>query len=332
MTTPRKRGRPKKETKESVESVESTPESVDTAIPPPTENDKQETDTAIDSDFVGTEGSFNPFAENVIEREYATPKVADGIVGDIEEPNFKPPTYDQILSGEADEPDGNTSPFHEPNEAFNELDERDKQLACESLVDTVLDVYAQLHSVGIMATQVNMEDLSLEEMKGKIDMSMPVPTENGTMPLGQFVQLYNSQCKTALEYDEEFGRKVRPKMIRIFAKKGWGMTDGQFLAFQFGKDAVTKIGLMYSMKKNMNLTLDYLRVQHKESLEGGYQPTYESEPTPEPDYQPNVEIVDDVPKQPKTTDSFDINFPQNPTDPLSEHPKEVKTEIKKGKK
>ena len=36
---------------------------------------------------------YNPLMENVVEREYSTPKLASGIVEDITEPSFVPPSY-----------------------------------------------------------------------------------------------------------------------------------------------------------------------------------------------------------------------------------------------
>ena len=46
-------------------------------------------------------------------------------------------------------------------------------------------------------------------------------------------------------------------------------------------------------------------------------------------------IEDEIPKQqPKDdfTQSMEINMPQNPKDPLKEHPSEIQEQLKKGKK
>ena len=58
--------------------------------PPP-----QTDDSSIVGD--GTSPDYNPFAENVVEREYATPKVASGVTEAIDEPEFVPPTYEDIV-------------------------------------------------------------------------------------------------------------------------------------------------------------------------------------------------------------------------------------------
>ncbi len=52
-----------------------------------------------DSDIVGegTYNDYNPFAESVVERDYATPKPASGLIDELEEPTFMPPTYEDII-------------------------------------------------------------------------------------------------------------------------------------------------------------------------------------------------------------------------------------------
>ena len=42
--------------------------------------------------------SYNPFSENVIKREYSSPPIADNITNEIEEPSFRPPSYDDIMT------------------------------------------------------------------------------------------------------------------------------------------------------------------------------------------------------------------------------------------
>jgi hypothetical protein len=97
------------------------------------------------------------------------------------------------------------------------------------------------------------------QAQGKLDLSMQIPvTDTGdTMSVGEFVAQYNEQSANALEYDKEFGYKVRPAMIRVFMKRGWGMTDEQFLLYMFGKDIAVKVGIMFQLKKTINGTLRY---------------------------------------------------------------------------
>ena len=38
--------------------------------------------------YEGTKGNYNPFDKDVFEREYSTPKTAEGLTDDIPEPDF----------------------------------------------------------------------------------------------------------------------------------------------------------------------------------------------------------------------------------------------------
>ena len=296
----------------------------------------------------GTSGGYNPFKENIVERDYSTPKVAEGVTDDIFEPEFRPPSYEDII-GERSETEEEElgSPFDNPNPALNDLDSADKKIACESLVDTCLDGYEQLHKLAIHFAKVNEDDLMQRQIEGKIDLEDYIPvSEDEDMTVLEFVEQYNSQTEEALKYDKEFGYKVRPAMVRVFMKKGWGMSDEQFLAYMFGRDIVTKVTMVISLKKTINNTLSMLEKAHKQNKQAGYthtpseiiedEPIPEPEPTPEPEPEPEspIHIVDEVPKQRKRKEKtgkekFNIDYPKNPTNPMAEHPTEIQDEIKK---
>jgi len=359
----KKRGRPRKVTDGVVENIpleeleqeqdsssEDNFKKVEEVVPDVVEEIKPKNS---DSDVVG-EGTFNdynPFGESVVEREYATPKVASGVTEEITEPTFMPPSYEDIVAereGGGLEEDLSENPFDNPNPALNDLDSKDKKIACESLVDTCLDAYEQLHKYAQYVVKVDEDELMQKQASGKIDLNEIIPvTENGdTMSVGEFVGQYNQQSAEALKYDKEFGFKVRPAMVRVFMKKGWGMSDEQYLMYMFGKDIAVKVGIMYSLKKTINSTLETLEKAHKRNNQEskGYTQVYEEE-------KPSV-VIDDEPilekpvaqeeiilEQPQEiiqeenfTSNMNINMPQNPKDPMAEHPNEIKTELKKEKR
>ena len=372
-----KRGRPKKnkdieekeiqdeiqDTNEVVEEQEPTNEQMAETIP-----EKEE--KPVDSDLVGkgTNQNYNPFAESVVERDYSTPDIASGVVDDIAEPQFVPPSYEDIIAdqqGEGDMGDmggdDTGSPFDNPNPALNELDNKDKKIACESLVDTFLDGYEQLHRYAQYVVKVDEDDLLQRHQQGKIDLTERIPVdENGNeMSVSEFVAQYNQQSVEALQYDKEFGYKVRPAMVRVFMKKGWGMTDEQFLLYHFGKDIAIKVGIMFQLKKTINTTLETLEKAHKRNKQQGF-----VDATPPPmneqvqddldddfevdDYDVDDDIVEQVvpnenieltPLTPeedfedKTADynqNLNINMPEKRG--ATKMPKEVRDEIQKPKK
>lgn len=297
----------------------------------------------------GTFGDYNPFAESVVERDYSTPKTASGIVEDIDEPTFVPPSYEDIVSEreqQSEESFQQDSPFDNPNPSMNDLSDKDKRIACESLVDTCLDAYEQLHKYAQMVVKVDEEQLMQKQAEGKIDLSMEVPvTESGdTMSVGEFVAQFNQQSTDALKYDKEFGYKVRPAMIRVFMKRGWGMTDEQYLLYMFGKDVAVKLSIMYQLKKTINNTLDVFEKAHQRNNRGGggSSVVYESEIIEDDFQEPMFEDINTYaqtnvePQEESMMDAFtqkmNINMPNNPKDTMSQHPKEVRNILRKSKK
>lgn len=338
-----KRGRPRKNADDELDNVQSIDEVVDDVV--------NEIENNASDEQLGTNGGYNPLMENVIERDYSTPQVAVGDVADIDEPSFVPPSYEDIIADRQQEQiQSEPSPFDNPNPAYNELEDRDKKIATESLVDTCLDAYEQLHRYAEYVIKVDEDELMQKQIDGKIDLNTEMPvSENGdTMTLGEFIGQYNEQSSTAIKYDKEFGYKVRPAMIRVFMKRGWGMSDEQFLLYMFGKDIAVKVGIMYSLKKTINSTLATMEKIHKRQNASSNVNVVEREvrrePQPQPQPQPTrAEPLDDVIEfddneveeminEDGFTQGMEINMPQNPKDPMAEHPKEIKSQLRKERK
>lgn len=334
------RGRPRKNDAPIVEDAQNV--DIDEVIENPVQ---QQSDSSVVGD--GTFNGYNPFNENVVERDYATPKTASGVVEEIEEPSFVPPSYEDIIQERNQQQENefaqnNPSPFDNPNPAMNELDDKEKRIACESLVDTCLDAYEQAHRYAQFFVKMDEEELMQKQAEGKLDLSMEIPvSETQSMSVMEFVAQYNEQSANALQYDKEFGYKVRPAMIRVFMKRGWGMTDEQFLLYMFGKDIAIKVGMVYSLKKTINSTIATLEKATKrngfanvETYETQSRPqqqeNYTTEPIQEdiPIYEAeDVENIDD-----RFTQGMNINMPNQPKDPMAEHPKEIRNQLRKEKK
>jgi hypothetical protein len=346
------RGRPRKNAIiDEVQDAEFEESIVDDEIMGDMAEPKQspKSDSGIVGD--GTFNDYNPFSESVVERDYATPKPASGLVDEIEEPSFVPPSYEEIVQERAEQEamgqnemgGGFDNPFDNPNPAMNDLDNKDKKIACESLVDTVLDAYEQAHRYAQYIVKVDEENLMQRQAQGKLDLSMQIPvTETGdTMSVGEFVAQFNEQSANALQYDKEFGYKVRPAMIRVFMKRGWGMTDEQFLLYMFGKDIAVKVGIMYSLKKTINSTLDTLEKAYRRQNpngRGAQTEVYEERRQgtiieEEYDVEAEEEIYEQEQMQTENfNSSMNINMPQNPIDPTKGHPKEVQNILRNERK
>ena len=119
---------------------------------------------------------------------------------------------------------------------------KEKTLAVKQLVETCLDGYAMLHEIAKMKVVYPEEKLQEKIIAGEIDPSdeIPIDEQGTTVTPVEFIQGFNEQAREAISYDPEFGEKVRPAMERVFAKRGWGMTDEQYLLYMFGKDLAFK--------------------------------------------------------------------------------------------
>lgn len=212
---------------------------------------------------------FNPLKKPVMERSYQKREQID--VGEIKEPDFgnhksASETLEEINEDritqeskfyedeEEEEEQGKKEWNNLRNEGMEELGDKDKLLASKQLVQTVLDGYEMLHEVGKIFVKYPEEKLQEKAINGDIDPTMEIPIdEHGTTtnPI-DFFRNFNEQAEEAISYDPEFGEKVRPAMERVFAKKGWGMTDEQFLMVAFGKDIAWKGVQIMTLKKTAN--------------------------------------------------------------------------------
>jgi hypothetical protein len=242
---------------------------------------------------------FNPLQESVQQRDYSAPQIAQGDIADLEEPQFMRKGFDQIKaeqdsgfnspsssggsssgSSSASAPQMSNDPMNNPNPAFNELEDKEKKKASEQMVDAVLDTYDTLK--GLSAKLGQMDEKKVRKMidEGKIDRNRRITIDEYGNNVGimEFVQNYNAQVAQAVEPDPSFRKNVRPAMTRVFMKKGWGMTDEQFLLFAFGKDltitGVTLIGMKKGLKEILN------NLQEEQLAKGN--PVAPQRPTPPP--------------------------------------------------
>ena len=272
MAETKRRGRPKKavlnnEAVEEVmieEPINEQIEDNETFEPQQKEEPKKEFEEQ--SDYEGTNGNYNPYDKDVFEREYATPKTAEGLTDDIPEPDFNSnPSFEDLMNDSKANEEEEPSPFDNPNPAVNDLPPQEKQFATEQMVDTVLDTYESLHLILQKFVQFSEDKLNELIINDEVDPNTIIPTEGGEMSLQEFVASYNEQATEVMSYDKSFGQKVRPAMVRVFMKKGWSMTDDQFLLFAIGQEILTKATQFIGLKKSMSTTMEMIKDMHVEN-------------------------------------------------------------------
>lgn len=197
---------------------------------------------------------FSPLDEPMKERSYSRPNTVD--TGEIEEPTFQGGLNMEDFEQNGQDAQETPKPFDNiTNEGVNQLEGKDKKIACKQLVETTLEVYKMGHQFAQRMAKKDESEIIKAVQDGDIDPQMEIPIdEKGTTTNAvEFFQNYNEQVEEALQYDEEFGDKVRPAMERVFEKRGWGMNDEQYLLYMFGKDIAMKGAMVISLKKQANM-------------------------------------------------------------------------------
>lgn len=256
FTAPRKRGRPRK-----VQPNESLPS---------TDERNVQTSFELEQDDMPSIDGFNPLGEQVQERDYSSPKIAEGVTEELEEPVFHTPSY-QELSGEQKEAEGEQrtqfNPLEQGNPALEDLPEREKRAAVETMVEAVLDMYDGAHIFAQRAAQVSEDKLYEMHRAGEINLNQRISVGVGEdANIVELTQAYNQQATEALTPTPEFRDKVRPPMTRIFMKRGWGMTDEQALLLYFGQDIATKAILVYQLRSQMNQIIKLVTIEKNERM------------------------------------------------------------------
>lgn len=239
------------------------------------------------SDAVTPNGEqYTPLNTKVKEEEYRNPFQGDATLAPnepIEAPVFKKPDAQTIANAIGANPASTTpssnseskstgTPMAErvgltaalDNPDMNSASIQEKRQGAEQLVDGLLDGYALLHQLGGWVASVNMDKLIEKQIEGKIDLELPIPidADNNTISLKEFLENYNHEAKKAITVSQDFIDKVRPVMIRVCEKNGWGLTDEQYLIYLFGRDLAEKTALIIAMKKGINQTLSILEKTH----------------------------------------------------------------------
>ena len=210
--------------------------------------------------------AFNPIFGEVKQREYSknvgVTKDNEPPIERVPEPNIHnlpppppPPISDASTAGAGG---GGQNKAPEPqklNPDLNGLPDKDVKVASTLMVDAVLAGYKQVWGFAYEYLKVSDEQIVEWVMQDKIslDIELGINANGDTATLREVYQTFNSQAKSALDVDltTESFKEVREAMIREFAKRGWGLSDMQFIIQHFLRDAGQRAYAVYSLKKVM---------------------------------------------------------------------------------
>lgn len=247
---------------------------------------------------------FSPLEAPVKERSYNKQQtVVDA--EEIPEPIFDAPAAGsgQPQPSASQSSGGYTAPQPEPSyssdagysEPVNELDDKSKRQAASQLADTLLDAYKMAHQFAGNFAKVDQSQILDKVTKGELDPSLTIPVDEEGNQMGamEFFEAQNEQIDEAFQYDPEFGKRVKPAMVRVFEKRGIGLTDEQFLMVEFGKDIAVKAALLVGMKKQQKMMLNMFITMSQQKMSGmaaegnvqSVRPDHitQDRPTPEPE-------------------------------------------------
>lgn len=262
---------------------------------------------------------FSPLDAPVKQRSYTSHKIyADAeVVADLEEPTFQAPNFNDFDEPTAQEPEEKRV-F---NESYSELDGKEKTMGAEMMAEMTLDLYTKGCEYLGKVPQISESKLDRLIAEGEIDPSIEIPTEAGNIGVKDFAQEFNNSIKGAFEVDDEFREKVTPPLVRVFKKRGVGMTDEQLLLYYFGTDIFTRGAQAFMLKKTANGILDSLKENTMAIRESQYnRPAPTPTPTPtapikeeqtsyyEEEAQPVMKVVRGRKAKPKTNLEEQIEF------------------------
>lgn len=232
---------------------------------------------------------FSPLDAPVKKRSYTQHKIYSDtdVVPDLEEPTFQAPNFSDFDDASPEEEKEPAKPF---NEAYSELDGKEKTMGAEMMAEMTLDIYAK--GCGFLGKLPEISESKLDQLiaEGEIDPDIQLPTESGNIGVKDFAVEYNSSIKDAFEVSEDFKNNVRPPLIRVFKKRGIGMTDEQLLAYYFVTDLGTKTAQALMLRKTSKNILDSLK-ENTTAIRESQRPTAKT-PTPTPTPPQKEESVD----------------------------------------
>ena len=278
------------------------------------------------------EGNYNPFSDNVKERDYTRVNAAvspEQISSPIPEPVYQPQVigqtrnpYEHISGSDGPRPGSNAGqPKEAINPGMNDLPPHERKMAAEQLVDLGLSGYEMIFYFVNKSLQIDKKKIKKLVSEGKVDPNTRIPVSNGYVTVEQFVEEYNEEVADTVGVSNKFKKDIKPPLTRIMEKRGLGATDEQLVVSLLVMHLVqegTKFAQAMQLKKDL-LTI----IQERTELEReqGIDPSAYSTPPPRPKASPAPEPA----PKPKFTkpepvftgeeepDADDFNFRSNET-------------------
>jgi hypothetical protein len=265
------------------------------------------------------DNDFSPLDAPVKQRAYTQHKIDENQpFVELEEPSFERPSFAD-LDGSAEEE--SAEPERPFNPSYSELDGKEKTMGAEMMADMTLDIYEK--GCFYMGKIPEISEGKLDKLiaEGEIDPSIRLQTEAGEMPIKEFAVEFNDSIKDAFSVSDEFKEKVKPPLLRVFKKRGIGMTDEQLLAYYFGTDLLAKGAQAFMLRKTANSILDSLKENTMAIRENQMRNQSPPPPAPQQTYEERPSY--DQPRQ-NTSRDAEVDYTDNVAEFVSTPDKKTK--------
>lgn len=266
---------------------------------------------------------FSPLDAPVKQRAYTQHKLDDSqVMQELEEPSFERPSFAD-LDGTAEEE--SSEPERPFNQSYSELGGKEKTMGAEMMADMTLDIYDKACFYMGKIPEISESKLDKLIAEGEIDPSIQLQTEAGAMPIKDFAVEFNESIKDAFAVTDEFKEKVKPPLIRVFKKRGIGMTDEQLLAYYFVTDLGAKGAQAFMLRKTANGILDSLKENTMAIRESNLRTQTPPAPAPQQAYQERPSSQETY-QEPSRSRDADMDYSDNIAEVISEPVKKQATE------
>ena len=266
---------------------------------------------------------FSPLDAPVKQRAYTQHKLDDTqVMQELEEPTYERPSFADLDGTAEDESSEPERPF---NPSYSELDGKEKTMGAEMMADMTLDIYDKACFYMGKIPEISESKLDKLIAEGEIDPSIQLQTEAGAMPIKDFAVEFNDSIKDAFQVTDEFKEKVKPPLIRVFKKRGIGMTDEQLLAYYFVTDLGAKGAQAFMLRKTANGILDSLKENTMALRENQMRTERPPAPAPQQSYQERPSSQETY-QEPSRNRDVDVDYSDNIAEVISEPVKRQKPE------
>lgn len=173
---------------------------------------------------------------------------------------------------------GPSTPTHVPGP--------DDEMKAEQLAEAIMRWYQRAHDFANKKIQISDRQILKLRTEGKLDMQCLVPWGEDFVTMNELITEYNREVQDTLTINPEWRAAILPPLIRIFKKRGIGLSDELMVGLLFVEDISFKTQQFFAMRANTQSLIQFA-VEQTERMKGTVvQMPRREQPTPPQPQQP----------------------------------------------